>query len=347
MEEKIIVRYATPADEDRIVEIGRQQWTIINENYKACIGDDLFAAYFGTVENRVADKAAAITENARDLEHCVVTEVDGVVAGFAHFRTSENGGKLCGTLGHNAVDNNYKGRGIAGRQYAFIYDAMKKAGCVAVNVHTGLDEKHAPARRAYEKSGFSLNLPDINYYRTLKPGDELHTPKPCEDTVIVRDVKPSDKERVLEIAAQQWTIINNIYKNRIGDELYAIYYGVVEERVKNVVASVGSIFDTNPEYFVVTEVNGVVAGFATYRTVKLINGELGGVLGRNGVDNNYKGRGIAGRQYAALYKKMLEAGCTKAQVHTGLDDAHAPARRAYEKSGFEKFLPDINYYMML
>ena len=347
MEEKIIVRYATPADEDRIVEIGRQQWTIINENYKACIGDELFAAYYGTVEGRVKAKEEAIRDNARDLAYCIVTEVDGVVAGFAHFKVAESYGKLCGTLGHNAVDNNFKGRGIAGRQYAFIYDAMRAAGCVAVTVHTGLDEKHAPARRAYEKSGFSLNLPDINYYRTLKSGDELHNPKPCSDEVVVRDACAADEARILEIAAQQWTIINNIYKNRIGDELYAIYYGVVENRVENVVASLKDFLAKSPRSFVVTEVNGVVAGFATYRTVKLINGELGGVLGRNGVDNNFKGRGIAGRQYAALYKKMLEDGCTYAQVHTGLDDAHAPARRAYEKSGFEKSLPDINYFMML
>ena len=167
MEEKIIVRNATPADEERIVEIAREQWRIIYENYKSRLGDELYAIYHGTVEGNLDVKEAAIRMNARDLENCFVTEVDGYVAGFAHFRTETVRGNICGVVGHNAVDNRFKGRGIAGRQYAVIYDKMRALGCIAARVHTGLDEMHAPARRAYEKSGFSANLPDINYYMSL------------------------------------------------------------------------------------------------------------------------------------------------------------------------------------
>ena len=117
--------------------------------------------------------------------------------------------------------------------------------------------------------------------------------------------------------------------------------------MRDVLASLRTYMQKMLDNMVVTEVNGVVAGFATYRTVELSGGKLGGVLGRNGVDNNYKGRGIAGRQYAVLYKKMLDDGCTASRVHTGLDEKHAPARRAYEKSGFSLNLPSLEYYMML
>jgi hypothetical protein len=34
-------------------------------------------------------------------------------------------------------------------------------------VHTGLDPSHAPARRAYEKAGFTTQLPTVDYYRKL------------------------------------------------------------------------------------------------------------------------------------------------------------------------------------
>ncbi len=34
-------------------------------------------------------------------------------------------------------------------------------------------------------------------------------------------------------------------------------------------------------------------------------------------------------------------------VMTGLDDAHAPARRAYEKAGFDKHIENIRYYREL
>lgn len=345
MEEKIVIRNATPADEKRIAEIATQQWTAINENYKKLIGDDLYRIFYGTVEGRVKDVLASLSSLLSNPERFIVTEVDGVVAGFATYRTENVGGVLAGVIGRNAMDNNYKGRGIAGKQYAILFERMKKDGCVCAKVHTGMDEMHAPARRAYEKAGFSGNLPDINYFRTLKPGDEVHNPKPTEENIVVRGVVPADEERIMEIAAQQWDIINNNYKRRIGDELFAIYYGTVEKRVSDVIASLRAMFKNNPEAFVVTEVNGKVAGFATYRVAD-VGGVKCGVLGRNGVDNNFKGRGIAGRQYAALYAKMLADGCTVAKVHTGLDEMHAPARRAYEKSGFNNNIGDVNYYMM-
>jgi len=36
-----------------------------------------------------------------------------------------------------------------------------------------------------------------------------------------------------------------------------------------------------------------------------------------------------------------------AKVQTGLDEAHAPARRAYERAGFKTRLESVAYYMDL
>jgi len=36
-----------------------------------------------------------------------------------------------------------------------------------VEVTTGGDPSHAPVRRAYERAGFSVQLPTITYYRKL------------------------------------------------------------------------------------------------------------------------------------------------------------------------------------
>ena len=38
---------------------------------------------------------------------------------------------------------------------------------------------------------------------------------------------------------------------------------------------------------------------------------------------------------------------TYAKVATGLDDAHAPARRAYERAGFDIKVEDVTYYKKL
>ena len=345
MEEKIIIRNSIPEDAERIGEIFDINWTAINQNYKNLIGDELYAIYYGDLKTRMEGNVKMIKERSLDSKTCIVTLVDGVVAAFATYRIEELYGARVGIVGFNGCDPAYKGRGIAGKQYAWIYDEMRKAGCVAAKVHTGLDDMHAPARRAYEKSGFEKFLPDINYFMMLKPEHAIYNAKPTEDNIVVREVKPSDKDRLFEITRQQWTIINENYKACIGDELYAIFYKDVERGVTSVQNALVERMEA-PERFVVTEVNGVVAGYATYRVVDSYGNKCG-IVGYNAVDNDYKGRGIAGRQYALLYKKMLEEGCVSAKVHTGLDEKHAPARRAYEKSGFEKFLPDVNYYMML
>ena len=343
MEEKIVIRNSIPEDADRIGEIFDMNWTAINLNYKSLIGDELYDIYYGDLKVRMEGNVKMIKERSLDSKTCIVTLVDGVVAAFATYRTDVKNGVKIGIVGFNACDPAYKGRGIAGKQYAVIFDKMREDGCVAAQVHTGLDNMHAPARRAYEKAGFEKNLPDINYFMMLD--EKLCEAKPLEEGMIVREVRPEDKERLFEISRQQWTIINENYKALIGDELYAIFFGTVKDSVETVPAAIVERMET-PERFVVTEIDGVVAGYATYRVVDSY-GYKCGIVGYNAVDNNYKGRGIAGRQYAMIYKKMMDEGCVSARVHTGLDEKHAPARRAYEKSGFEKNLPDVNYFMML
>ena len=54
--------------------------------------------------------------------------------------------------------------------------------------------------------------------------------------------------------------------------------------------------------------------------------------------------GIAKKLYDAVFERLCDAGCEVVRVGTGLDDAHAPARRAYEKAGFEASLSSIVYY---
>lgn len=44
---------------------------------------------------------------------------------------------------------------------------------------------------------------------------------------------------------------------------------------------------------------------------------------------------------------MKNEGMIYATVSTGLDDAHTPARRAYEKADFDKALENVRYYKEL
>lgn len=87
-----------------------------------------------------------------------------------------------------------------------------------------------------------------------------------------------------------------------------------------------------------------VCGFVTWRC-HLATGA--GEIDHNAVDPDLQGAGIGG----ALHRRALEVfrrkGLAVADVTTGLDAGHAPARRAYEKAGVALALPPVTYYQVL
>ena len=51
--------------------------------------------------------------------------------------------------------------------------------------------------------------------------------------------------------------------------------------------------------------------------------------------------------YRHVLHRFRELGLRFAHVDTGLDDAHIPARRAYEAVGFDRTVPDVDYWQDL
>ena len=65
-----------------------------------------------------------------------------------------------------AVHPEYQKRGIAAQLNQAALDAMKAAGVKLAIVETGGDDGHAPARKAYEKAGYT-GLPIVRYFKEL------------------------------------------------------------------------------------------------------------------------------------------------------------------------------------
>lgn len=76
-------------------------------------------------------------------------------------------GNAVGEILNNAVDSAYRGMGIGGQMYRFVFEQMQKQGALYATVTTGGDDGHAPARKAYEKAGFIYSRPSRTYYRKL------------------------------------------------------------------------------------------------------------------------------------------------------------------------------------
>jgi len=88
----------------------------------------------------------------------------------------------------------------------------------------------------------------------------------------------------------------------------------------------------------VAEQAGVVAGFVS---VQLNEETSVGEIGLNAVHPDCAGTGIGTAMYDVVLERMRHAGMRVATVSTGGDASHIPARRAYQKAGFEVGIPSI------
>ncbi len=92
-------------------------------------------------------------------------EQAGVVVGFVSVKLNLE--THVGEIGLNAVHPHSAGQGIGTAMYDFVLARMKEAGMQVAIVATGADPSHAPARRAYAKAGFTVQIPSVWLYRTL------------------------------------------------------------------------------------------------------------------------------------------------------------------------------------
>jgi GNAT superfamily N-acetyltransferase len=162
-----------------------------------------------------------------------------------------------------------------------------------------------------------------------------------QETPIVRPMRPDEAQRIEDIAAAAWAPI------------YANFHALQEKAVGCVVRR-SSLddkrrqvreFATNyAKWVLVTELGGEVVGFVTYT---LDRERRIGTIGNNAVAPGHAGRGIGSAQYERVLQVFRDEGMEYAVVVTGLDEAHAPARRAYEKAGFVQVLPHVEYMRRL
>ncbi|MFW6157895.1 MAG: GNAT family N-acetyltransferase [Planctomycetota bacterium] len=160
------------------------------------------------------------------------------------------------------------------------------------------------------------------------------------DELVIRELEPRDEERAVEIAVLAWEPVFVSFRELMGDSIFEAERGDWRadkaEQIRRGIAN-------EHARFCVAEIDGVVAGFVSFHT-----GASGvGEIGNNAVHPDFQNRGIATRLYQHALAEMKAAGMRAAKVQTGLDRSHAPARRAYEKAGFDRAVPSVTYYRQL
>ena len=164
MTDAVVVRDLAQEDVEAIVVIAVAAWEPISAEVRRVLGDELFEA---RKTDWRAEKARQVRRACRQEPGTgvVVAELDGQVVGFACYHWRDQTG--VGEIGNNAVHPDVQGRGIAPRMYEQVFERMRERGMRFAKVSTGLIPSQAPARRAYQKAGFSKELTFVTYYREL------------------------------------------------------------------------------------------------------------------------------------------------------------------------------------
>ena len=146
---------------EQIAKIAIDAWTPIREEFRKLLGDEIYNSQFTDWQ---AKKVASVSNQLLGGNGYVATDGKKVVGFISYMvHTDTNTGEILA----NAVSSDARGMGVGSKMYDFIISKMKSDGIEFVTVNTGLDDAHAPARRAYERAGFSASLPSVQYYKKI------------------------------------------------------------------------------------------------------------------------------------------------------------------------------------
>lgn len=306
---------------DSCVAMAMEKGSILQAHHRTVLGDALWDSAYGGWEE-------ALEVSLREQlggENAFVLLENGAIAGFGSCKT---GGKV-GAFGICHGKNTQ----VLEALYGFLLARMKESGALCAAAEWEDFPGSEAVKTALEKVGFQKGLPHVRYYQTLKPRPEL----PETDLRIVRSCEAYGKD-CANIALKLWTVIHGAYAGLIGDDIHDITGENWQETLRSNI----SMQQSAPTSLVAL-LDGKVVGFCGCRVER---GKLG-VIGYNGVDPEYRGRGIARYLYEAAFDQFREQGICHARVFTGGDDGHGPARRAYEKAGYDKKVLSTTYYQKL
>lgn len=289
---------------------------------QSILGDEIYTvAMKNWKENLKSDIRNALAE-----QNVLLAVQDDRIVGFVAYRQVNHIGLITRYAAQNVTE-------VAPELFRTALENMKVSGVTHVMANCGMEEVHNDDRKAFEAAGFEIYLPHVMYYQML--GDRPELP---ETKVEIVPCKPEHFADCARIAVQVWEGIHDAYIEYQGKELHDAFSANWRASKEREIIEQQSW----PGAFVAL-MDGKVAGFCGYR---IVNGNLG-VLGFNGVDPQYRGNGIAKYLYEACFAHMLEQGLTCTRVYTGMDNGHAPARRAYEKVGYDKRVLSMTYYLAL
>lgn len=145
----------------------------------------------------------------------------------------------------------------------------------------------------------------------------------------IRNYIESDKPALVEITMLAWEPVFAKMEEFMKEEIYEIF---VPDWRKEQLRSINSVCDSEDVEVIVAEEEGRIVGFSS---VKSHPEDFLGEIYMIGVDPRHQQKGIGSALMEASIAMIKRNGFQLAMVETGGDPAHAPARKTYEKMGFD------------
>jgi ribosomal protein S18 acetylase RimI-like enzyme len=156
------IRPVRDTDVADLVQLSLLAWEPVFPSFEQILGQAIYTLIWP--DWRAGQKEAVETV-CRDGEETTVwvAELDSLVVGFVAYRLHED---KTGEVQLLAVHPEYQNLGIGTELNRLALKKMKESGMKMARVETGGDPSHAPARRSYEKAGYTA-LPLVRYFQDL------------------------------------------------------------------------------------------------------------------------------------------------------------------------------------
>ena len=150
-------------DTKAVVGLSLRAWAPAFASLEQTLGSEIFRRQhpdWREDQRRAVEEVCATKKGRVWVAEAGASTVGFVAVEFDHPERS------MGEISMLAVDPDHQGRGIGTVLTGFALDRLKDAGMKVAMVETGGDPGHAPARRVYEKAGYTL-LPIARYFKNL------------------------------------------------------------------------------------------------------------------------------------------------------------------------------------
>ncbi|MFC8727196.1 GNAT family N-acetyltransferase [Streptomyces bacillaris] len=159
---QIQVRPFKARDLDPVIGLSLRAWAPVYESFAEVMGPEVFGRQYP--DWRTSQRREVEAACTKGKAHVWGAEDGARVVGFVAVVLEPEGG--AGAVELLAVDPEYQGRDVGTTLTEFATTWMKGAGVTLASIWTGGDPGHAPARRTYEKAGYTA-LPLVRYYKAL------------------------------------------------------------------------------------------------------------------------------------------------------------------------------------